>query len=134
MRTIVTMEDTKLEQKLFRKPGSGAVFVRGGGGSLRTAMLGDVNADILKQNGWFGIVINGVVRDSAALRKVNIGVKSVGVTPVRSAKSGIVPACPHFSTTLGKEIHSRSFDLIDLDDRSRNCWKPSRTAKAERSI
>lgn len=89
IRTVVTMEDTKLAQGLFRTPGKGAVIVLDGGGSLRTAMLGDVNADILKQNGWAGIVINGVVRDSAALRKVDIGIKALGVTPVRSAKSGI---------------------------------------------
>lgn len=89
IRTLVTMEDTKLAQELFRTPGNGAVIVLDGGGSLRAAMLGDINADILKQNGWAGIVINGVVRDSAALRKIDIGIKALGVTPVRSAKSGI---------------------------------------------
>ncbi len=89
IRTIVTMEDTKLAQETFRTPGNGAVIVLDGGGSLRTAMLGDVNADILKQNGWAGIVINGVVRDSEALRKIDIGIKALGVTPVRSAKLGI---------------------------------------------
>ena len=65
------------------------MIVLDGGGSLRTAMLGEVNADILKRNGWVSIVINGLVRDSAALHKVNIGIKALGVTPVRSAKSGI---------------------------------------------
>ena len=85
IRTIVTMEDTKLAQELFRTPGNGAVIVLDGGGSYRTAMLGDVNADILKRNGWAGIVINGVVRDSEALRKIDIGVKALGVTPVRSS-------------------------------------------------
>lgn len=89
IRTIVTMEDTKLAQELFRTPGNGAVIVLDSGGSLQTAMLGDVNADILKQNGWAGIVINGAVRDSEALRTIDIGIKALGVTPVRSGKSGI---------------------------------------------
>ncbi len=88
VRTLATMEDTKLAQELFRQPGDGAVIVLDGGGSTRTAMLGDVNAEILKENGWIGIVINGVVRDSVALGKVDIGIKALGVTPVRSAKTG----------------------------------------------
>ena len=89
------MKDTKLAQEIFTTPGSGTVFVRGGGGSLRTAMLGDVNTDFLKQCDWIGIVINGVIRDSAALRKVNIGVKSVGVAPVGCASQALVRLmCP----------------------------------------
>jgi regulator of ribonuclease activity A len=89
IRTLVTMEDTKLAQQLFRQPGKGAVVVLDGGGSTRTAMLGDVNAEILRQNGWAGIVINGAVRDSVELAKVGLGIKALGVTPVRSAKTGI---------------------------------------------
>ncbi|MQQ10662.1 ribonuclease E activity regulator RraA [Epibacterium sp. SM1979] len=89
IRTVVTMEDTKLAQQLLRTPGDGAVIVLDGGGSTRTAMLGDVNAEILRQNNWAGIVINGVVRDSAELRGIDIGIKALGVTPIRSAKAGI---------------------------------------------
>ena len=42
---------------------------------------------------------------------------------VISGKTFDHPACPHFSTTLGHETHLLSFDLIDLDDCSKNCWK-----------
>ena len=86
IRTVVTMHDTKLAQALFREPGKGHVAVIDCGESLRTAMLGDVNAEILRQNGWAGIIINGAVRDTAELAKVDIGIKALGVTSVRSAK------------------------------------------------
>lgn len=88
IRTVVTMQDTRLAQQLFREPGDGQVIVIDGGGSLRTAMLGDVNADILHENGWAGIIINGAVRDIDDLAKVDIGIKALGVTSARSAKQG----------------------------------------------
>ena len=90
IRTAVTMEDTKLvQQKLFQTPGAGAVIVLDGGGSFRSALLGDLNADLLVEHGWAGIVINGVVRDTKRLAQVKLGIKALGVTPVRSSKRGI---------------------------------------------
>ncbi|MEN8128778.1 MAG: ribonuclease E activity regulator RraA [Pseudomonadota bacterium] len=89
IRTIVTMEDTKLAQQLFREPGEGAIVVLDGGGSLRTAMLGDINAQLLADNGWAGIIINGVIRDAERLATIDIGIKALGKTPLRSSKTGI---------------------------------------------
>lgn len=90
IRTAVTMEDTKLvQQELFKTTGDGAVIVLDGGGSFRSALLGDLNADLLVEHGWSGIIINGVVRDARRLAEVDLGIKALGVTPVRSAKRGI---------------------------------------------
>ncbi|MEM1285907.1 MAG: ribonuclease E activity regulator RraA [Pseudomonadota bacterium] len=90
VRTAVTVEDTLLVQRdLFRTPGNGAVIVLDGGGSLNTALLGDVNADILVQNGWAGIIINGAVRDTSRLAAIDLGVKALGTSPIRSGKTGI---------------------------------------------
>jgi regulator of ribonuclease activity A len=89
VRTVVTMRDTKLAQQLFRTLGKGAVIVLDGGGATDTALLGDINADILVQNGWAGVVINGAVRDSAALSQLDLGIKALATTPFRSGKSGI---------------------------------------------
>ena len=90
IRTAVTMEDTKMVQEtLFSSPGDGGVIVLDGGGSLRTAMLGDRMADRLIGNGWAGIVINGAIRDSDGLAGLDLGVMALGATPVRSAKRGI---------------------------------------------
>lgn len=90
IRTAVTVEDTKLVQEtLFSMPGEGGVIVIDGGGSMRTAMLGDRMAERLIANGWAGIVINGAVRDCADLAPLGLGIKALGVTPVRSNKKGI---------------------------------------------
>lgn len=89
IRTLVTMEDTKLAQQLFKEPGNGAVIVIDGGGSMHSAMLGDINAAILAKNNWAGIIINGAVRDSVVLSTIDIGIKALGTTPIRSTKKGI---------------------------------------------
>lgn len=90
IRTAVTMEDTKLvKEALYATPGHGDVIVLDGGGSLRTALLGDLMAARLVENGWSGIVINGAVRDSGALARLDIGIKALGTTPVRPGQARI---------------------------------------------
>ncbi|MGH1465146.1 MAG: ribonuclease E activity regulator RraA [Cognatishimia sp.] len=89
IRTVVTMADTRLAQSLFRTDGNGAVIVLDGGGSADTALLGDVNAKILQDNNWAGIVINGAVRDISVMATLQIGIKALGTSPARSGKTGI---------------------------------------------
>jgi len=89
IRTVVTAEDSKLAQELFRSPGDGAVAVVDGGGSLRRALLGDIYAGVLADNGWAGVVICGAVRDAARLASIDLGIKALAATPARSAKAGI---------------------------------------------
>ena len=89
IRTVVTAEDSKLAQALFRQSGDGAVAVVNGGGSLRRALLGDINAGVLVDNRWAGIIICGAVRDAGRLRAFDIGIKALGSTPARSSKAGI---------------------------------------------
>ncbi|WP_170476399.1 ribonuclease E activity regulator RraA [Ruegeria arenilitoris] len=90
IRTAVTLEDTKLiQEELFTSQGNGGVIVLDGGGSLCTAMLGDRMAERLIANGWAGIVINGAVRDSRQLAQLDLGIKALGTTPVKSGKTGI---------------------------------------------
>jgi len=88
-RTVVTAEDSKLAQELFRQPGDGAVAVVDGGGSLRRALLGDIYAGILAENGWAGVVICGAVRDAERLHAIDLGIKALAATPARSAKAGV---------------------------------------------
>ena len=90
VRTAVTLEDTRLVQEaLFSTQGGGDVIVIDGGGSLRTALLGDRMAERLIANGWSGIIVHGAIRDSARLADLDIGVKALGTSPVRPAKAGI---------------------------------------------
>jgi regulator of ribonuclease activity A len=88
IRTVQCREDNALVRRLLEQPGAGHVLVVDGGGSLRTALLGDVLARMAAHNGWQGIVINGAVRDVAALAGVGIGIKALGSQPRRSAKTG----------------------------------------------
>jgi regulator of ribonuclease activity A len=64
------------------------VLVVDGGGSLRTALVGDLIASTAVQGGWAGLVIYGAVRDSVALDTLPIGIKALGTNPGKSAKTG----------------------------------------------
>jgi regulator of ribonuclease activity A len=89
--TIVTVrchEDNALLRSVLREPGDGRVLVVDGGGSLHTALMGDVIAGTAAANGWAGIVINGAVRDVTALRELGLGIKARGSNPRRSGKQG----------------------------------------------
>jgi regulator of ribonuclease activity A len=88
VRTLLCQEDNALLKETVSTPGDGAVLVVDGGGSLHTALVGDVIARVAMTNGWAGLVINGAVRDSEALRDLDLGVKALGTNPRRSGKTG----------------------------------------------
>ena len=68
--------------------GAGKVLVVDGGASLRCALLGDQLGVLAVANGWAGVVINGCVRDSAALNKLALGIRALGTHPRKSVKRG----------------------------------------------
>jgi regulator of ribonuclease activity A len=86
--TVRCFQDNALLKSVFSSPGGGGVLVVDGGGSLHTALLGDLIAQLGIDNGWAGIVINGPVRDSATLAGMDLGVKALGTMPRKSAKTG----------------------------------------------
>ncbi len=88
VRTVKTVEDNALIKQVLSGPGEGAVLVIDGGGSLRSALIGDVIAGLGVKNGWSGIVVRGAVRDTLALAGLDIGIKALGSNPWRSAKAG----------------------------------------------
>lgn len=88
IRTVRCREDNELVGKVLREPGEGHVLVVDGGGSLRTALLGDRLATRGSIHGWAGIIVNGAVRDVAALADIDFGVKALGSSPRRSGKKG----------------------------------------------
>lgn len=67
---------------------AGRVLVVDGGGSLRTALIGDLIAGIAVERGWAGLIVNGAIRDSVAIDALPIGVKALGTNPRKSAKTG----------------------------------------------
>ncbi|GIH49153.1 regulator of ribonuclease activity A [Microbispora rosea] len=87
--TVRCLEDNALVKQVLATPGEGRVLVVDGGGSLRTALLGDMIATSAMENGWAGVVINGAVRDTAALAGFDLGIKALGANPRKSAKTGL---------------------------------------------
>ncbi|QSE86089.1 ribonuclease E activity regulator RraA [Rhodococcus koreensis] len=81
-------EDNALLKTLVSEPGHGRVIVIDGDGSLHCAMLGDKAAATAARNGWEGFIVNGAIRDAAALAVINIGVKALGTNPRKSGKEG----------------------------------------------
>ncbi|MEZ2391784.1 ribonuclease E activity regulator RraA [bacterium RCC_150] len=88
IRTVQCFEDNALVKEVLSQKGDGSVLVVDGGGSLRTALVGDVMAGMAAENGWAGLVIHGVVRDSTALAGLPLGIKAMGTNPCKSTKAG----------------------------------------------
>ncbi len=86
--TVRCFQDNGLLKSVLSQPGAGGVLVIDGGGSLHAALVGDVIAELARSNGWAGLVINGAVRDAAALRGIDIGIKALGTNPRKSTKTG----------------------------------------------
>ena len=86
--TVKCFEDNVLVRRALSEDGSGKVLVVDGGGSLCAALVGDVIAGLAFENGWSGILLNGAVRDVAALVGLGIGIKALGSVPRKSAKAG----------------------------------------------
>jgi regulator of ribonuclease activity A len=59
-----------------------------GGGSLHTALIGDLIAALGRDHGWAGAIVHGAIRDSATIDTLDFGIKALGTNPRRSAKAG----------------------------------------------
>lgn len=86
--TVRCHQDNALLKSVLSEPGGGRVLVVDGGGSLHTALVGDVIAELARANGWAGLLIHGAVRDAATLRTLQIGIKALGTNPRKSSKTG----------------------------------------------
>ncbi len=88
IRTVACFQDNALVKQVLSEPGDGGVLVVDGGGSLHTALVGDLIAGLAQDNGWAGLVVNGGVRDVVELAGLDIGIKALGSNPRKSAKEG----------------------------------------------
>ena len=73
--TVRCHRDNALVKAALAEPGQGRVLVVDGGGSLESALMGDL--------------IHGAVRDVAALRDLPLGALALGSNPRKSAKDGV---------------------------------------------
>jgi regulator of ribonuclease activity A len=86
--TVRCFQDNALLKSVLSEPGAGGVLVIDGNGSLHSALVGDVIAELARTNGWTGLIINGAVRDAATLRTLDVGIKALGTNPRKSTKTG----------------------------------------------
>lgn len=86
--TVRCHEDNVVLRRRLSEPGEGRVLVVDGGGSERVALVGEIVAGLARDNGWSGLIINGCVRDVAALRGLATGIKAIGSMPRPSGKQG----------------------------------------------
>jgi regulator of ribonuclease activity A len=87
--TVRVFEDNSLVRTALEEPGEGRVLVVDGGASLKCALLGDMLAELGKDNDWAGIIVYGCIRDSAVIANIGIGVKALNSNPRKSVKKGI---------------------------------------------
>lgn len=88
IRTVKCFEDNSFVKEKVNSNGKGCVLVVDATNSKRS-MLGDLLAAKAVKNGWQGLVINGFIRDSAAMNNMNIGIKALGTFPLKTIKKGI---------------------------------------------
>ncbi len=88
VRTVTCFQDNALLKKTLSEPGDGAVLVIDGAGSIHTALVGDLIAELGRSNGWNGVIVNGAIRDSAVIGGMEFGVKALGTNPRKSTKTG----------------------------------------------
>ncbi len=87
--TVNVFEDNSLVRAALEEPGEGRVLVVDGGASLKCALVGDMLAELGKDNDWVGIIVNGCIRDSAVIANIAIGIKALNTNPRKSVKKGV---------------------------------------------
>ena len=86
--TIKCFEDNSLVRDAVAEPGENRVLVIDGRASKRCALLGDLLAAKAVENGWQGVIVNGCIRDSAAIAGLDLGVKALCTHPRKTVKRG----------------------------------------------
>lgn len=86
--TVRCRDDNSRVREMLESPGEQRVLVVDGGGSMRCALLGDMLGELAVRNGWRGVVVNGCIRDSAAIGRLPLGVKALATHPRKSVKAG----------------------------------------------
>ena len=81
--TVKCYEDNSLVETALRTNGKDSILVIDAGGSMNCAMLGDKRAADAINNEWEGIIVHGLVRDSVAINGMEIGIRALGVYPLK---------------------------------------------------
>ena len=87
--TVATRDDNGLARAQLEQPGEGRVLVVDNGGARRCAMVGGNLGALAVQNGWAGVIVYGLVRDTAELASLPVGIKALGTSPRPPVKRGV---------------------------------------------
>ena len=87
--TVKCYEDNSLVEEALKANGKESVLVIDAGGSMNCAMLGDKRAADAIKNEWEGIIVHGLIRDSVAINGMELGIRALGVYPLKSIKNGV---------------------------------------------
>ena len=87
--TVKCYEDNSLVEEALKSNGKNSILVVDAGGSMNCAMLGDKRATDAIKNEWEGILVHGLIRDSATIKGMKIGILALGVYPLKSIKNGV---------------------------------------------
>ena len=87
--TVKCYEDNSLVEEALKANGKESVLVIDAGGSMNCAMLGDKRAADAINNEWEGILVHGLIRDSVAINGMELGIRALGVCPLKSNKNGV---------------------------------------------
>ena len=87
--TVKCYEDNSLVEEALKSNGKNSILVVDAGGSMNCAMLGDKRAADAIKNEWEGILVHGLIRDSATIKGMKIGILALGVCPLKSIKNGV---------------------------------------------
>jgi len=87
--TVKCYEDNSLVEEALKANGKESVLVIDAGGSMNCAMLGDKRVADAINNEWEGILVHGLIRDSVAINGMELGIRALGVYPLKSIKKGV---------------------------------------------
>jgi regulator of ribonuclease activity A len=86
IKTLKVFEDNVLVRATLETPGEKRVLVVDGGGSTRCALFGGNLGQLAVKNGWAGVVVYGLIRDSVEISQQDFGLKALGTHPRKSEK------------------------------------------------
>lgn len=84
--TVKLFEDNSFVKKALAEDGTGKVLVVDGGGSKRRALVGGNLGELAVKNNWNGIIVFGAIRDTHEFAPLDLGVKALGVSPMKTEK------------------------------------------------
>lgn len=87
--TVRCFDDNSFVRRALSQSGQGKVLVVDGHASLHHALLGDRLAVLACENAWEGIIVYGAVRDAGVLNTLPIGIKALGVCPIKTEKRNL---------------------------------------------